>query len=99
MPLELVLEAGIEPARPCKGSPGFSYHFSFHCRIFSVRGLDYIFTITFVLGVRVSSLYGAHLSLRIDVPTVLPLPFYQQRVHRYPRIHLLNFFSKAQFLE
>lgn len=88
----MVLEAGIEPARPCKGSPGFSYHFDFHRRFISVRGLDYIFTLTFVLGVWVSSLYGVHRSLRSDVPTVLPV----ERFHRYPQIHLLSFPSKAQ---
>ena len=27
--VRLVPRAGIEPARPCQGSPGFSYHFSF----------------------------------------------------------------------
>ncbi len=88
----MVLEAGIEPARPFNRIPGFSYHFDFHRRFVSVRGLDYIFTITFVLGVRVSSLYGVHRSLRSDVPTVLPF----ERFHRYPRIHSLGFPSEAQ---
>ena len=54
----VVPQAGLEPARPITGIPGFSYHFGFR-RPFLVRGLDYIFTVAFALGAQVSSLYGA----------------------------------------